>query len=108
MESVTDEDVFSAIFDMISDEEVETSKKPKCNARKPHVKAESLWHSAWGQMIGSSDVLDPNSRNGSKFRLRFRVPYPFIAIFWSLSVPGKAKTYFRSIGKVSSQLRLRS
>ena len=42
MESVTDEDVFSAIFDMISDEEVETSKKPKFNARKPHVKAESL------------------------------------------------------------------
>ena len=27
-------------------------------------------------MIGSSDILDPNSRNGSKFRLRFRVPYP--------------------------------
>ena len=81
MESVTDEDVFSAIFDMISDEEVETSKKPKCNARKPHVKAESLWHSAWGQMIGSSDVLDPNSRNGSKFRLRFRVPYPLYRDF---------------------------
>ena len=41
MESVTDEDVFSAIFDTISDDEVETSKKPKLNERKPHVKAES-------------------------------------------------------------------
>ena len=67
MESVTDEDVFSAFFDMICKEEVETIKKAKFNARKPHVKkAESLLHSAWGQMIGSLEVSDPNSRNGSK------------------------------------------
>ena len=52
MENVTDEDdVLSAIFDVISDEEVETSRKRKISARKPHVKAESSWHS-WGQMIG--------------------------------------------------------
>ena len=32
-------------------------------------------------MIRSSDVCDPNSRNGSKFRLRFRVFYPLFSNF---------------------------
>ena len=108
MERVTDEDAFNAIFDMISDEEVETSKKPKCNARKPHVKAESLWYSAWGQMIGSSDDIDPNSRNGSKFRLRFRVPYPFYRDFLVPLCSREGKNVFQEHRKVSSQVSLRS
>lgn len=36
MAIVTDEDVFTAIFDICGDEKRETSKK--LNARKPHVK----------------------------------------------------------------------
>ena len=32
-------------------------------------------------MIFSSDVCDPNSRNGSKFRLHFRVPYLLFSNF---------------------------
>ena len=35
-------------------------------------------------MIGGLEVSDPNSRSGSKFRLRFRVPYPLYRVF---SVP---------------------
>ena len=81
---VTDEDVCGNFY-IIFDEEVETVKKPRLNARKkPHVKSESLWNSPWGQMIRSSDVCDPNSRNGSNIRLCFRVFYP---LFSDILVP---------------------
>jgi hypothetical protein len=60
------------------------SKPPRPRNRGNNVTAEELERSAWGQLINSPDVGDPLSRNGIKFRARFRTPYP---LFSELLVP---------------------
>ena len=39
------------------------------------------WESPWGLQMLHSDVCDPTTREGKLFRSRFRVPFPFFALF---------------------------
>jgi hypothetical protein len=52
--------------------------------RGNNVTAMDLENSAWGVLINSPDVGDPSSRNGIKFRTRFRTPFP---LFDEMLVP---------------------
>jgi hypothetical protein len=60
------------------------SKVPRPRNRGNNVTVEELESSPWGQLINSPDVGDPLSRNGVKFRTRFRTPFP---LFDELLVP---------------------
>jgi hypothetical protein len=60
------------------------SKVPRPRNRGNNVTVEELESSPWGQLINSPDVGDPLSRNGVKFRTRFRTPFP---LFEELLVP---------------------
>jgi hypothetical protein len=62
----------------------ETTNIPRTRNRGNNVTAEELENSSWGQLINSPDVGDPSSRNGKKFRTRFRTPFP---LFEELLVP---------------------
>jgi hypothetical protein len=42
------------------------------------------WQTEWGRLILDPSTMDPKSRNGLKFRRRFRVPFP---LFHEVLVP---------------------
>jgi hypothetical protein len=52
--------------------EVQRKKRRRVRSR---ITQEMLDQSIWGQLINHPNVVDPESYEGIKFRLRFRVPY---------------------------------
>ena len=42
------------------------------------------WQTEWGRLMLDPSTMDPKSRNGLKFRRRFRVPFP---LFHEVLVP---------------------
>ena len=46
------------------------------NKRKKKISAADLEDSSWGLMLRNPETKDPRTFLGSKFRLRFRTPYP--------------------------------
>ena len=45
------------------------------NTRQRGIKI-NYWETEWGKLIRDPSTMDPSSRNGLKFRRRFRLPFP--------------------------------
>jgi hypothetical protein len=60
------------------------NKKRRRTEANTEEKVIDIWQSSWGKLISHQNVSDCNSFEGSKFRRRFRIPYP---VFKELLIP---------------------
>ena len=72
MASLLEDEFFENFLDSYSS----LPPPPLIRNRGNNVFGEDLEIRSWGQLKNSSDVADPASSNGIKFRARFRKPFP--------------------------------
>jgi hypothetical protein len=70
---IEEEGDYNSDDDEVVDNEMEASKRKR--VRRQRVSSDDLWKSPWGVLIRHPEVSDPTSLSGTKFRLRFRVPF---------------------------------
>ena len=67
-----DEDLDSELDSTVNDDDTVLVRK---RTRKKRITTEDLWRSPWGVLLRHPEVSMPTSVAGTKFRLRFRVPF---------------------------------
>jgi hypothetical protein len=90
IDNITDNDIELAIEELIQRDYFNgvaiqnIKQKRRRTEASTEEKVIDIWQSSWGKLISHQNVSDCNSFEGSKFRRRFRIPYP---VFKELLIP---------------------
>lgn len=79
MQAVSNGDLDMEILSCFPDALGDSSTREK--AHRLRSSKIDYWESPWGLQMLHADVCDPTTREGKLFRSRFRVPFPFFALF---------------------------